>query len=125
MDPESNGETEPLVPERAAPRQTEASPPDPSVEPATRAEPVDPPRPTAASPDSSGGVAAPSVALPAIPDLRPQLAVFVQTVVHNQEMTIQLLRDIQQLIATHAAELRALREQLGQQQSMMCNLRRF
>ena len=68
---------------------------------------------------------APPAALPPIPDLRPQLEAFMNTVIRNQQATISLLRDALLLVDSQTRELSDLKQQMRGQQNVMSNMRRF
>jgi hypothetical protein len=65
------------------------------------------------------------VVVPPVPDLRPQFEVFMNTVVCNQQLMIDLLQDAQQVLNAHATQISELRRQIERQQNTMSNLRRF
>jgi hypothetical protein len=75
----------------------------------------------AASPASSPSL----FTLPPVPDLRPQLEAFVNTVVRNQQLMIGLLQSSQQVLNAHATQISELKKQIAWQQNVMSNQRRF
>ena len=66
-----------------------------------------------------------SLALPQIPDLRPQLEAVRDALIRNQQTTLSLLQSIRMLLDAHAAELSELKQQIRGQQTVMSNQRRF
>jgi hypothetical protein len=66
-----------------------------------------------------------SVALPQIPDPRPQLEAVRDALIRNQHLTMDTLRSMKLLLDAQAGQLVALREQFQRQASCMSDLRRF
>jgi hypothetical protein len=122
-----------------SPPQAEGKPPTPLPDANSRDQRSETPAtqlPTATKP-STGAVVGPPLtpgpqapsppplALPPVPDFRPQLGALVQATLRNHQMMMSVLRDLRLLFDAHTREIAELREQIVRQQNAMSNMRSF